>query len=66
MTKRREAMGNPDATGREIKLSTLIARSIHTDVNGRFLRNMPAFRADDRLPDEFQSLLGALDRAERR
>lgn len=50
--------------GKEKRLTDVIQRQIGTADNRRFLARMPAFRPDAKLPDNFQALLGELDRAE--
>lgn len=60
-------MAEPKAStdGRKA-LTELIRKEIRSETNRRFLAGLPGFRADMNLPDELQTLLRELDRAERR
>ena len=45
--------------------SANLKQQIRTETNVRFLRNLPAFKADRALPDVMEDLLDRLDQAER-
>lgn len=45
--------------------SANLRRQIRTEINARFLRNLPEFKIDQRLPHEINDLLEELDRSER-
>ena len=45
-------------------LAAHIRRQMGSDATKRFLRNLPAFRADNDIPDRFQELLDQLDGTE--
>ena len=47
-------------------VAALIEKELRRDINTRFLRGMPAFKADSDLPEKFKLLLTQLDKAERR
>ncbi|MBE1206363.1 hypothetical protein IHE39_18890 [Aminobacter carboxidus] len=46
------------------KLATNIRRELATESNLRVLEALPAFQADDHLPNKFRRLLDRLDAAE--
>ncbi len=50
---------------REPQLSTLIAKELGSETNRRFLGRMPAFKAEQSLPDNLTTLLERLATAER-
>lgn len=50
---------------REPQLSTLIAKELASETNRRFLGRMPAFKAEQSLPDNLRTLLERLEVVER-
>ncbi|TWG91384.1 hypothetical protein L598_000600001240 [Mesorhizobium sp. J18] len=48
------------------ELAQLIRRQIRLAENSRFLRGLPGFSLDERLPEKLNMLLAKLDEAERR
>ncbi len=50
---------------REPQLSTLIAKELRSETNRRFLGRMPAFKAEQTIPDNLRALLERLENAER-
>ena len=66
LMKTSEKMNDVKANGRsETTLREIIRKELGSEANRRFLARMPAFRLEGPIPDEFRSLLGDLDRAER-
>ena len=50
--------------GIEVAGAANLRRQIRTEINGRFLRNLPAFHTERALPDDLEDLLDRLDQVE--
>jgi hypothetical protein len=48
------------------EVAALIRKELRREANKRFLRRMPAFQAEQDIPEEFRLLLSQLDSAEAR
>lgn len=65
MTEMNGKMTEVKATGKgDRMLRDVIRRELGSETNRRFLKRMPAFRAECSLPDRIGALLGELDKAE--
>lgn len=59
-----KTMSNNQMKG-TITMDSGIRSQIGTEANRRYLRDLPIFRIDTRLPDDLAGLLEAIDRKER-
>ncbi len=49
----------------EVAGAANLRRQLHTDLNTRFLRNLPAFKTEGALSKDLEQLLDQLDQAEK-